>query len=164
MILGAGGGAGRAIATQCARSGCERIWLVNRTLEKAQALEKELDRLVRENDKLEGPGDRLECMTPDDPLLEDAAGHVDLIVNATSLGLKRLDPLPLPSGCIQPHHLIYDMIYNPSMTPLLKQARSSGARTGNGISMLLHQGALSFEFWFPEANDAISHMRRGLAS
>ena len=132
IILGAGGGAGRAVATQCARSGCERIWLVNRTIEKVESLKEELDLLVKHNEKLEGPGDRLECMTSDDPELEEAAGHAELIINATSLGLKQFDPLPLPEACLQPHHLVYDMIYNPSQTPLLKQAKAVGARTGNG--------------------------------
>lgn len=162
MIVGAGGGAGRAVATQCARIGCERIWLVNRTLEKALSLRDDLEPLLRHSDRLEGPGERLECMTPTDPLLADAAGHADLIINATSLGLKQFDPLPLPGECVQPHHLVYDMIYSPPQTPLLKHARAAGARTGNGLSMLLHQGALSFECWFPDAGDPVAPMRQGL--
>ncbi|MFK7909420.1 MAG: shikimate dehydrogenase [Akkermansiaceae bacterium] len=164
MIVGAGGGAGRAVTTQCARSGCERIWMVNRTLEKTLSLRDELKTLIKHGEKLEGPGDRLECMTPDDPGLAEAAGHVDLIINATSLGLKQFDPLPLPEECIQPHHLVYDMIYNPALTPLLKHARSAGARTGNGLSMLLHQGVLSYECWFPDPGSPLEHMRHGLAS
>lgn len=164
MILGAGGGAGRAVATQCARSGCERVWLVNRTLEKAQALRAELNVMMQSSEKLEGPGERLECLTPTDPQMVEAAGHADLIINATSLGLKNLDALPLPGGCVQPHHLVYDMIYNPALTPLLRHARSAGARTGNGLSMLLHQGALSFESWFPGAQDPLTQMRQGLAN
>jgi len=162
MIFGAGGGAGRAIATQCARSGCERIWLVNRTLEKAQILLGDLNNLYQNSEKLEGPGEHLECLTPDDPLLIEAAGHADLIINATSLGLKQFDPIPLPQACIEPHHLVYDMIYNPPLTPLLKYAQSAGARVGNGLTMLLHQGALSFESWFPSADDPLGQMRLGL--
>lgn len=163
MILGAGGGAGRAVATQCARSGCERIWLINRTLEKASKLADELQAITESNDKLEGPGEKFDCLTPDDPNLKEAAGHADLIINATSLGLKTFDPLPLDGGCLEPHHLVYDMIYSPPLTPLLKQAKSAGARVGNGLSMLLHQGALAFECWFPNASDPVAPMRKGLA-
>ncbi len=161
MIVGVGGGAGRAAAIQCARIGCDQIWLVNRTLEKAQALMKELDASSRHSEHLEGPGERFYAMSPEDPAIGEAAGHAELIINATSLGLRSFDPKPLPSGCIQPHHLVYDMIYKPAQTSLLSHAKSVGARTANGRSMLLHQGALSYECWFPETSP-LEEMRAGL--
>ncbi len=161
MIVGVGGGAGRAVATQCSRIGCAQLWLVNRTLEKAGDLAKQLLVFSEQTQRLEGPGEKLYAMTPDDPSIVEAAGHADLIINATSLGLRPTDPLPLAPGCVQPHHLVYDMIYNPANTPFLKHARSVGARTANGLSMLLHQGALAYECWFPGA-DPLDHMRRGL--
>lgn len=161
MIIGVGGGAGRAAAIQCARIGCDQIWLVNRTLEKAQALMNELDSSSRHAEHLEGPGERFYAMSPEDPAIREAAGHAELIINATSLGLRSFDPRPLPSGCIEPHHLVYDMIYKPAQTALLSHAKSMGARTANGQSMLLHQGALSYECWFPGASP-LEHLRRGL--
>ena len=164
MIIGAGGGAGRAAAIQCARTGCERIWLINRTVEKIHTLKSDLNDLIKNTEKLEGPGERLECLPSDSPLLLEAAGHADLIINATSLGLKPFDPIPLPEACTQPHHLVYDMIYNPPLSPLLKHAQISGARTGNGLSMLLHQGALAFECWFPHEKNPLAHMREGLSN
>ncbi|NWK55197.1 shikimate dehydrogenase [Verrucomicrobiaceae bacterium N1E253] len=161
MVLGTGGGAGRAIATQCARLGCDQIWLVNRTVEKAQSLAEELQNYYRQSDHLAGPGDALYAMTPDDPGIEEAAGHADLIINATPLGMQRMDPLPLSGSCIQPHHMVYDAIYTPPVTALLAAANAAGARGANGLSMLLHQGALAFDFWFPgQANTTV--MKQGL--
>ncbi len=163
MIVGVGGGAGRAVATQCSRIGCDQLWLVNRTLEKAQALVETLRRYASRTRRLEGPGEKFYAMTPDARDIEEAAGHADLIINATSLGLKTMDPLPLPAGCVQPHHLVYDMIYNPPNTPLIKHAQSVGARTANGQSMLLHQGVLAYECWFSGASP-LESMRKGLLS
>ncbi|NNC89557.1 MAG: shikimate dehydrogenase [Akkermansiaceae bacterium] len=162
MIVGAGGGAGRAVAAQCAREGCERLILVNRTLEKAEQLREELAHFFH-SERLEGPGDRLVVAPLDSPLLPEEAGHADLIVNTTSLGLKRTDPSPLPGNCLQPHHLVYDTIYNPPQTRLLADAARAGARTANGLSLLLHQGALAFDLWFP-GRRPVDTMRRALAA
>lgn len=153
MILGVGGGAGRAVATQCARIGCPQLWLVNRTLEKASNM----------TQKLAHPEVTMSAMTPDDPSMIEAAHHADIMINATSLGLKSGDPLPLPMECIQSHHLVYDMIYNPAETPLIQHAKSAGANTANGLSMLLHQGVLAYECWFP-SEKPLEPMRRGLIS
>ncbi len=148
MVVGAGGGAGQAIAAQCALEGCERLLLVNRTLEKAEALAGRLAHYF-ETERLEGPGERLEVLPLDSHQLAVESDHIDLIVNTTSVGLKRTDPSPLPTGCLQPHHLVYDTIYNPPQTRLLGEARQVGARIANGLSLLLYQGVLSFELWFP---------------
>jgi len=161
MVLGTGGGAGRAIATQCARLGCDQLWLVNRTVSKAESLKSELQSYYAKRETLAGPGEPLYALASNDPQIAEAAGHADLIINATPLGMKRTDPLPLPANCIQPHHLVYDAIYNPPTTALLAQAKNNGARTANGLSMLLHQGVLAFDFWFPGKADS-SVMKRGL--
>ena len=160
MLLGAGGGAGKAIAAQCVREGCEKLVLVNRTVDKAEALAKELAPYL-ESDRLEGPGDRLKVFSLTSPEVIPEADQVDLIVNATSVGLKRSDSSPLSSSCLQPHHLVYDTIYNPSQTRLLHEAERIGARVANGCSLLLHQGVLSFELWFP-GKQPLATMRRSL--
>ena len=160
MVVGAGGGAGRAIAAQCVREGCEKLILVNRTVEKAEALVGELSPRL-ESERLEGPGDRLKAFALDSPEVIAESDQIDLIVNTTSLGLKQSDPSPLPSSCLQPHHLVYDTIYNPVQTRLLHEAERIGARTANGCSLLLHQGALSFELWFP-GNHPLETMRKSL--
>ena len=163
MIIGVGGGAGQAIATQCARIGCDQLWLVNRTLEKAQTLTTALHAYKNQPNHLEVPGERFCAMAPDDPAIAEASGHADLIINATSLGLRSIDAMPIHSGCVQPHHLVYDMIYNPASTALLSHAKSVGARTANGFSMLLHQGVLAYECWF-SGKSPLEEMRKGLAS
>jgi shikimate dehydrogenase len=70
------------------------------------------------------------------------------MINATTLGLDQSDPLPLARELLAPHLMIYDLIYKETVTPLLAAAAESGARTANGLTMLLHQGALAFELWF----------------
>ncbi|MBJ06581.1 MAG: shikimate dehydrogenase [Verrucomicrobiaceae bacterium] len=148
MVVGAGGGAGQAIAAQCATEECQRLVLVNRTLEKARDLAARLSPCF-ESERLEGPGQRLVVRPLDSPGLAAETDQVDLIVNTTSVGLRRTDPSPLPSGCLQPHHLVYDTIYNPAQTRLLGESSQAGARSANGLSLLLYQGLLSFELWFP---------------
>ncbi|MGC6466364.1 MAG: shikimate dehydrogenase [Akkermansiaceae bacterium] len=146
IIIGAGGGAGRAIATQCALENCSQLILANRTAEKLGPMKEEL--LALENlELLEGPRDRIETIALASPDLQEALAASDLIVNTTSVGLKSTDPTPFPSSWIEPHHLVYDTIYNPERTKLLREAEMQGARTANGLSLLIHQGALSLEYW-----------------
>jgi shikimate dehydrogenase len=147
MILGAGGGAGRAIAAQCAMEGCERLVLVNRTAEKARELAAQLEEYFQSS-RLLGPVARLEVAPWEEQALKFQLAHTDLVVNATSVGMKRSDEPLLPSSVIAPHLMIYDTVYTAARTPLLVAAEEAGARGANGLSMLLHQGALSFEIWF----------------
>ncbi|MDB6152825.1 MAG: Shikimate dehydrogenase [Chthoniobacteraceae bacterium] len=147
VVLGAGGGAGRAIAMQCGIEQCERLVLVNRTLDKAQELAAELAPMFRAP-RVYGPGDRLEVAPWEDGALRAQFEHADLIINCTSVGMKRADVSPLPSSILQPHLMIYDTIYTASRTKLMLAADEAGARSANGLSMLLHQGALAFEIWF----------------
>jgi len=146
ILIGAGGGAGRAIATQCLIENCTQLILVNRTREKLVAMKEKLAPLIHRDD-LEGPRDWLEIMALDDPALEEALQASDLIINTTSVGLKATDPAPFPTRWIEPHHLVYDTIYNPARTRLLREAQAQGARIANGLSLLIHQGALSLEYW-----------------
>jgi shikimate dehydrogenase len=147
LLLGAGGGAGRAIALQCALENCERLVLVNRTLEKAQDLAKELAPYFA-GSRVLGPVARLQAVPWDETSLRFQLANTDLVVNATSVGMKRSDPPLFPASLLAPHLLVYDTIYTPARTPLLAAAADAGALGANGLSMLLHQGALSFEIWF----------------
>jgi len=147
LILGSGGGAGRAVAIQCALVKCERLVLVNRTAAKAQVVADEV-RPLFQDDHLAGPMERLEAVAWEDDALAHQLDHTDLIINATSAGMKLTDPDLLSNGLIQPHHLIYDMVYKPARTKFIASAEAAGARATNGLSMLLHQGVISFETWF----------------
>ncbi len=161
MIIGAGGGAGKAAAVQCAMDHCDRLVLVNRTLEKAEALKEELVELMADPDKLEGPASRLVAIPWEEKAMEHELEQIDLIINATSLGMKRTDPEIVPQRLIEPHHLVYDMVYSPSRTRLMVAAEAEGAKAANGLSMLLWQGVLAYEFWFNK-EAPVDAMRKGL--
>lgn len=154
LLLGAGGGAGRALATQCAVEGCARLLLVNRTFDKA--------RLLADALRPRTPADAIPWETP---TLSHALRDIDLIVNTTSLGLRADDPSPLPAALLSPRHRVFDTVYRAGNlpTPLLAAASVAGAPAVGGFTLLLHQGALAFEHWFgqPAPLDA---MRRALAS
>jgi shikimate dehydrogenase len=147
LLLGAGGGAGRAIAYQCASENCERLVLVNRTFDKAQALARELAGYFS-GPRVLGPEARLEAIRWEERALRTQLGRTDLVINATTLGLAPFDSSPLTHTLIAPHLMIYDLICRKMPTRLLAAAAESGARGANGLTMLLHQGALAFELWF----------------
>ena len=88
-----------------------------------------------------------------------AVEDADLIVNATSLGLKPTDPSPVPPALLSAHHLVYDLQTHDDAFQM--EARFQGARVSNGLSMLVHQGALSFERWFGIKPD-VAAMRQAL--
>jgi shikimate dehydrogenase len=161
MLIGAGGGTGRAITWQCALENCERLVLVNRTFEKAQALAEGLRRYFA-GPRVLGPAARLKAVAWDESALRAQLADIDLIVNATPLGMNPSDPSPLPARLLAPHHMIFDCVYGPSKTSLLRAADEAGARGANGLSMLLHQGALSFAIWF-DREAPIAEMRKALA-
>ena len=163
MIVGAGGGAGKAAAVQCAMDHCERLVLVNRTVAKAQALAVELRDLMTDPDKLEGPATRLVAIPWEEKAMERELDQIDLIINATSIGMKRSDPDVVPSRLIAPSHLVYDMVYSPARTRLIANAEAEGAKAANGLGMLLWQGAMAFEFWF-NREAPVEAMRAGLGS
>ena len=146
LVLGAGG-VGRAIAVQCARENCERLVLVNRDFEKAKQLAQQLAPFFS-GARVLGPVARLEAVPWKDAALRFQISNTDLVVNATSLGMKRNELSPLPSSILAPHLMIYDTIYTAERTSLLAAAADAGSRGANGLSMLLHQGALAFEIWF----------------
>jgi shikimate dehydrogenase len=132
LLLGAGG-AGQTAALVLAEAGVARLFLVNRTQAKA------LD--LRQRIQSSFPAVAVSAGYPDGP--------VDLIVNATSLGLQAKDPLPLDPAkfSIAQATAVYDMVYRPAETPLLKHARAAGCRVANGLGMLLYQGARALEIW-----------------
>ena len=139
LFLGAGG-AGRVAALKLAKEGVAELHLVNRTRAKAEELANEID------DRF--PATKVSVGYP-----ENTSGSVDLILNATSLGLKGNDPLPLDESQFNLSHAeaVFDMIYQPAETPLLAKAKAAGCRTANGLGMLLWQGAKALEIWTGQA-------------
>ncbi|MES2596652.1 MAG: shikimate dehydrogenase [Verrucomicrobiota bacterium] len=154
LIIGAGGGAGRAVAVQSVIAGCRHLVLANRTESKLAPLVAELSAI--------SSSVSLQTCTLDHADLAQHLPEIDLIVNATSVGMKTDDPLLLPAGAIEPRHLVYDMVYRASgPTDLIQQAGHAGAKQADGMCLLLHQGAISFEHWF-NIPAPLEAMREGL--
>jgi shikimate dehydrogenase len=132
LLLGAGG-AGRVAALKLASENISELYLVNRTMEKAESVATEIRRLH--------PSVRVTVDYPHDMM--------DVVINGTSQGLKLEDAMPLDSRRFSLKHAraAYDMIYRPAETPFLKAAREAGCRVSNGLGMLLHQGARALELW-----------------
>lgn len=132
LLLGAGG-AGRTAALKLASENVAELYLVNRTQSKAGEIAAEIQKQFS--------------------LVNIFTGYpktnVDLVLNATSLGLKPGDASPLDDQQfgLKQTRAVYDMIYRPAETPLLQAARAAGCKTANGLGMLLHQGAKAFEIW-----------------
>ena len=153
VILGAGGSA-RAVGFALAKSGVRQITVANRTRLRAQGLVRNLRNLF--------PQVSWAQMALSGKSFEQALLQTDLLVNATKVGLKKNDR-SLISWKLFPKRkiLVYDLIYNPSMTQLLQLARRLGHQIVNGETMLLYQGARAFEIWTAKSAP-ISKMRKTL--
>ena len=132
LLLGAGG-AGRTAALKLASEKVMELFLINRTRSKAEEIAREI--------KKRFPAVNVSTSYP--------KLKVDLVLNATSLGLKAGDVSPLDQKqfSLRQAHAVYDMIYRPAETRLLAAAKKAGCQTANGLGMLLHQGARAFEIW-----------------
>lgn len=136
-IIGAGGAARGAIAALC-RAGAGRIIIANRTHERASELASEL--------ALRFPDAALSVVSGFKEL-EECLTNMDMLVNTTSLGMNR-DPLPFLRLARLPRTaMVYDMVYAPPVTPLLKEAAGLGLNVANGLGMLAAQGELAFAIW-----------------
>jgi shikimate dehydrogenase len=160
MVLGAGGAA-RAIARQCAKENCERLVIANRTYEKARELVNQLQKFFI-GPRVLGPVARLQAIAWEESAFRFQIGNLDLIVNATATGFNRAEASPIPARLLAPHVMVYDTVYSEQRTPFVSAAIEAGARTANGISMLVHQGALAFEIWFGR-EAPLAAMRKALA-
>ncbi|ACV75681.1 MAG: shikimate dehydrogenase [Zymomonas mobilis] len=139
FIVGAGGAA-RAVALGLTEAGftCQ---IVNRNFEKARALARDIGALR---------GDiefhSLEDNREPEFTLQD--GELGVIVNATTLGMSGQPPLDLSLEKVDPRSLVYDIVYVPLETPLLKAAKARGMQTIDGLSMLIGQAAAAFELFY----------------
>ena len=126
LILGAGGVV-PSLITALKNLSIGKIYIKNRTHEKLLELEKKFTNI--------------------NPLEWDQEIECDIVINATSLGLKSDDKINLNFDCIKNKIIFYDTIYNPPMTNFLKVAKEKGHVIINGKSMLLLQAQKSFEIW-----------------
>ena len=135
LIIGAGGAA-RSVGLTLAETEIAQVDFTNRTVEKAEELRVKVNEIK--------PSSVLHLQRAEKQLSD-----YDLIINATSVGMEPYpDPCPLSLSHVSPGTFCADLIYKPLKTTWLKEAEKRGCQTLNGLSMLVHQGALAFEQWF----------------
>ena len=143
LVLGAGGSS-RAVVFGLLERGIKRIYLANRTIERARALADQFGAVVH-------------------PLGWDEIGEVlpraGLLINATSLGMRGQPALKLDVGLLSSRAIVADLVYVPLETALLKAARARGLRTADGLGMLLHQAVRGFELWFGRRPEVTPELR-----
>ena len=130
LLLGAGGAA-RAVAISLSDAGSDVVVAARKPEQAA-----EVAALARNS--------RASSFDPE--VLAEQISEADIVINATPVG-RGGEALPLAAGDLTPRHCVVDLIYDPESTPLLQIARERGAATFNGLGMLVHQAALSFEAW-----------------
>lgn len=138
FVIGAGG-ASRAICMTMALQGAEKIYICNRTIEKAVSLSEDIAQKVKP------------CSVPiqfNSKEMEEALANADVVINTTSVGMHpNTDATPLAKEHLDKRFIVCDIVYNPIKTRLLKEAESLGCKTVTGLAMLVNQGAESFKLW-----------------
>ena len=142
VVLGAGGGARAVIFALLARE-VGRVYVINRTAERAKALQKKF-------------GNRLQVASWDETT--GLLGGAGLLVNTTTLGMVGQPPLDLNLRC-PPSLVVADLVYDPLVTGLLALARARGLRTADGLGMLLHQAVRGFQLWFGVRPEVTAELR-----
>jgi len=145
VILGAGGAA-RAVSLALLQKKVGSLIIINRALSRAESLAVSLAEHAAKNNL----STEIATMPWQSSKLTEALKHCHLIVNCTTLGMKASSgegQSPLASGLIPKDALIYDLVYNPSETPLMRMAKEAGAKAIGGLPMLIYQGAASFKLW-----------------
>jgi shikimate dehydrogenase len=141
LIIGAGGGA-RGIVTALLRHGIGHISITNRTIEKATSLMKLAEMFETTAELIEKD------------VAEEKLNEYDVIINTTSIGMSpNIENTPISLEFLKKGTIVSDLIYNPLETKFLKQAKSRGGKTVNGIGMFVNQAVLAFEHWTGEKPD-----------
>jgi shikimate dehydrogenase len=135
FIIGSGGAA-RAVGFSLALAGANKIIFYDLDASKANALAAD----IREKAGVESA-------SVSEDVVGGYASEADCLINATPLGLKKTDFLPIRKEYVLKKHLICDLVYNPPVTALLKVAKKQGAKVFSGLGMLLYQGVIAFEVW-----------------
>ncbi len=135
------GGAGRAVACMLAKAGVGRICLSDKMIERSELLKTEILMKFKGIEVITGSLEHIERWLKDTTLL----------INATPIGMKSVDPLLVNPDLLRGDMVVYDLIYTPTQTPLLKNAVEKGAKVLNGLEMLVNQGAAAFEIWTGES-------------
>jgi shikimate dehydrogenase len=143
LVLGAGGSA-RAVVFGLIERGIKRVYLANRTLERARALADQFGAAVQP----------VAWQT-----IGDLMPRAALLVNTTSLGMHGQPALEVDVGLLPSNAVVADLVYVPLQTPLLAAAQARGLKTADGLGMLLHQAVRGFELWFGQRPEVTSELR-----
>jgi shikimate dehydrogenase len=134
LILGAGGAA-KACVRALLEAGCREVIVLNRSIERALNLSKQHNT-------------KLKVGHLNEESLKEALSRASLVVNATPVGMyPNVDESIIPKALLRSDLIVYDLVYRPTQTKLLKEAKEAGATTISGYKMLLEQAAESFSIW-----------------
>jgi len=137
VLLGAGGAA-RAIAFSLVKAGA-KLTLANRTASKARRLAAEIKRKL---------GVEVAVVSIKKRALTEAIKRADLLINATTIGMApKVNETLVTADMMHRRLVVNDIVYEPLQTKLLREAKCAGAKTVNGLGMLVNQGALALEIW-----------------
>ena len=142
VVLVGVGGAGRAIAIQLAYEGVGELCI--------KELNKDLANEIKETINKHIPNVNVKILADNEETLKEELKGACLLVNATPLGMKGRESLCVISGPEVLHKdlFVYDIVYDPRETLLMKYAKQAGCKTTNGINMMIWQGAIAFKIWF----------------
>jgi len=143
LVLGAGGAA-RAVIAALLEAGVPKLYLSNRTRQKAENLQGDFGKKIEVVEWIKVAN-----------YIEDAR----FIVNTTSLGMVNQPELRIPLDGLNDTQVVTDLVYTPLDTRLLKEARAAGATVIDGLGMLLHQAVPGFERWFGHRPDVTEDLR-----
>lgn len=141
-IIGAGGAA-TAMITQAALDGVKQIYVLNRPSANFKTYQEKVKKIMKATNC------PIELISLEDKaIVHQVVNKSQLLVNATSVGMyPNIDELPIDKEVLTAELPVYDTIYHPRETKLLKLATEKGAVTINGLGMLVHQGAAAFKLW-----------------
>ncbi|MEI6149816.1 MAG: shikimate dehydrogenase [bacterium] len=152
FILGCGG-AGRAVAITAAVEGADRILLADIDARRCHNLAKDIATFA--------PAARVESVGTEAAAWSHRLGEVDLVVQASPVGMKPDDVCPVPAQAFRKGQMAFDLVYNLPQTCFTRTASTGGAKAVNGLGMLLHQGAEAFTIWTGQPA-AVGVMRQAL--
>jgi 3-dehydroquinate dehydratase / shikimate dehydrogenase len=149
LCIGAGGAA-RGLAYGALARGAGHVVIVNRTARKAEELAKDI-----------GNGASAELL---ESLSQSSGSGYDVVMNTTAVGMHpSVDESPIPDGVAGLHRLgkplVFDAVYNPLETKLLREARDAGFVCVSGLEMFVRQAAEQFRLWFPSKTPDVGLMR-----
>lgn len=154
FIVGAGG-ASRAVIVAMCTGGAGSVAIVNRTYSKAQELSEEFSARFGDVGFSAAP-------LEDEERIAQMMERADIVVNCSSAGMGDIEPLCLPLDVLGENCVVYDLVYKPAFTPLVRDSRALGLKAESGLGMLLYQGVDAFEIWTGE-DAPVEVMREALS-